>query len=139
MSDPAVAFSDHFQALQELLSAARDASDAVESEELVAIEVERTLREQRDHVVNIEAGIAAQVSREKDDDTGKPVFSNDIQRKAEVAERLANHNVYRDAVRNLAETETEQRVRKVRIDKLSRDYSVAKLAFEGIAIGRRDR
>lgn len=139
MSDPTIAFSDHQQALQELLAAAKDASEVMESEELVAIEVERTLREQRDHVANIEAGIAAQVSREKDEETGKPVFSNDLQRKAEVAERLAEHNVYRDAVRSLAETEGEQRVRKIRIEKLSRDYSIAKLAFEVIGMGRRER
>lgn len=139
MSDPTVAFSDYQQALQELLTAAKEASEVMESEELVAIEVERTLREQRDHVANIEAGIAAQVSREKDDATGKPVFSNDLQRKAEVAERLAVHNVYRDAVRSLAETEGEQRVRRIRIEKLSRDYSISKLAFEVIGMGRRER
>lgn len=138
MFDPTVAFSDHQQALQEILNGAKEASEAVETGELVAIETERTIRELRDRVANIEMSIAAIVSREKDD-KDKPLFSNETARKAEAAERLADNAVYRDAVRDLSEVEAEQRVRKIRIEKLARDYSLAKLMVEVIGIGRRER
>lgn len=134
-----VAFTDHQQAVQESLHAAHFASEAIETEEMAYIEAERGLARTRDQVSNLETGVLAGVSREKDEITGKPVFTNDVQRKAETSERLRDHKAYREAVSKLAEAEHEQRLRRIKIDKFSRDYSLARLAFEALSIGRRDR
>ncbi len=133
------AFSVHQRADNELLSAAHEASEAIEREEMLYIENERVIREHRNRADTIEASVAAQVSREKDEETGKVAYSNDTLRKAEVAMRLNGDNAHRDAVRAFAEAEGEQRIRRVRIEKLTRDYNLARLSFEALTLGRRER
>lgn len=130
------AFKAHLRADSELLGAAHEASEAIEREELAYIETERVIREYRNRADTIEARVAAEVSRERDDG-GKSVYSNDTLRKAEVAMRLDRDNAHRDAVRAYMETEGEQRIRRVRIEKLTRDYQLAKLAFTALTIGRK--
>jgi hypothetical protein len=138
------AFKLHQRADDELLSAAHEASEAVEAEELLYLDFERVLREARSRVDVIEARTAAAINRERDDEAKKPgarpalKFSNDAQRKSELALRLGNDSSYRDAVRGLAEAETEQRVRRIKIEKLLRTYSLAKLSFEALCLGRRE-
>lgn len=130
-----------FNALQradsELLGAAHEASEAVEREEMLTLDAEKHLAALRDRVSTIESRIMAEVAREKDGD--KPAFSNDTQRRAEHALRLSDDPSHRDAVRGLAEAIYEQGVREIRIKKLFRDYALAKLAFEALTLGRRER
>lgn len=132
------AFTLHQRADEALLSAAHEASEAIEREEILYIENERAIREHRNRADTLEARITAEVSREKDE-KDKPVYSNDTLRKAEVSLRLSNDPAHRDAVRDFAQAEGEQRIRRVRIEKLSRDYSLARLSFEALTIGRRER
>lgn len=128
------AFTLHQRADAALLSAAHEASEAIEREELLYIESERAIREHRNRADTLEARITAEVSREKDDGTGKPVYSNDTLRKAEVSLRLSNDPAHRDAVKDFAQGEGEQRIRRVRIEKLTRDYSLARLSFEALTL-----
>lgn len=140
MSNDQLAF-DSFKiaqrSLDELMEAAYAASDAVEREENAFLDTEKILRDHRNRAEIIEARITAEVSREKDGND-KAVFSNDIQRKAEVSLRLSNDSSYRDALRMQLESETEQRVRRFKIEKLLRSYSLNKLAFTALTLGRRD-
>lgn len=133
------AFNLHQRADAALLSAAHEASEAVMAEELAYIDAERVIREHRNRADTIESAVTAQVSREKDEESGKPVYSNDALRKAEVSLRLANDNEHRDCVRDFLQAEGEQRIRRVKIEKLARDYSLARLSFEALTIGRRER
>lgn len=133
------AVATHQRADNELLGAAYSASEAIEREEIAYLDNEKVLREHRSRVDTIEARIAAEVGREKDENSEKPRFSNDTQRRAETALRLSADGAYRDEVRSLAEAENEQRLRRLKIERLTRSYALNKLAFEALTIGRRER
>lgn len=131
------AFTLHQRADEALLSAAHEASEAVEREEILYIENERAIREHRNRADTLEARITAEVSREKDE-KDKPVYSNDTLRKAEVSLRLSNDPAHRDAVKDYAQGSADQSIRKIRIEKLTRDYQLAKLSFTALTLGRHD-
>lgn len=131
------AFNAHQRADNELLGAAHEASEAIEREEMAVLDHEKLLSTLRDRVSTIESRIMAEVAREKDG--AKFAFSNDTQRKAEYSLRLSNDASHRDAVRALGEAIHEQGVREIRIKKLLRDYALARLAFEALTLGRRER
>jgi hypothetical protein len=135
--DSISAISEHQQAVLELLTGAYSASEEIERQEVAYIQAEKGIFTHRKRAETIEAATMAQVAREKDGD--KLRFSNDLQRKSQLAIRLDADNSYRDEMRAVAETESEQRTRRVRIEKLTRDYTLSKLAYEGVAIGRRER
>lgn len=120
----------------ELIKASRASSQQIEAEELLYLQESRGMQQLRDQVSNIELGMMAQVAGAKDD-MGKPVFSNDALRKAEVSERLQNLGPYREANRQLGDAINAQAIREIRIKKLNRDFSIQKLAYEGLVLGRR--
>lgn len=131
------AFDAHLRADRELMGAAHEASEAVEREELAFLDHERAMSALRERVSTIESRIMAEVVRERDGD--KMAFTNESARKAEHSLRLSNDPSHRDAVRGLAEAIQEQGVREIRIKKLLRDYALAKLSYESLTLGRRER
>lgn len=138
-SELVVALESHQQAALELIRIAAAASEQINSEELLYLQEERGMKHLRDQVANIEMGITAQVANAKDDDSGKPLFTNDTLRKAEVADRLQNLSVYKEANSKLGEAINAQAIREIHIKKLNRDHALARLAYEGLVMGRRDR
>lgn len=137
-SELVVALESHQQAAMELLRIAAAASEQINSEELLYLQEERGMKHLRDSVANIEMGITAQVANAKDG-ANKPLFTNDTLRKAEVADRLQNLSVYKEANSKLGEAINAQAIREIHIKKLNRDHALAKLAYEGLVMGRRDR
>ena len=66
----------------------KDASDKIADLETEYILEDKRVGEQRAHVENLKTGIAQAVANAREDVTGKPKFSNDLARKAEVEDRL---------------------------------------------------
>lgn len=131
-------FKTHQQTAQELLQAANEASEAIESAEMAFLATVKLIREHRSRADTIETRIAAEVGRETTD-SDKLKYTNDLQRKAAIAERLAGDHEYMDAVRAAREVEAEQAVREIRIKRFTRDFRLTTLAFEALTIGRRER
>lgn len=131
-------FKAHQQTAQELLVAAQEASEAIESAEMAFLTTVKIIREHRSRADTIETRIAAEVGRETTEND-KLKYTNDLQRKSAISERLASDNEYRDAVRAALEVEAEQAVREIRIKRFTRDFRLTTLAFEAVSIGRRER
>lgn len=123
-----------------LWQAAQDANVALEAAELEYLDSESWLRDQRYRIERNETNITIRVAAEKvnpEDADSKYVFTNETQRKAEVARRLSEDPQHREAMAALVANEKAQAIRKIHIDRLSRDYSLARLKFEAITIGKR--
>lgn len=123
-----------------LWQTAQDASAAVETAELEYLDSEDWLRDQRYRIEKNETNITIRVGAEKinpGDPDSKYVFTNETQRKAEVARRLSEDPQHREAVAALVANEKAQAIRKIHIDRLGRDYSLARLKFEALTIGKR--
>jgi hypothetical protein len=71
------------------------------------------------------------------DEAGKKKFTNDLTRKAEAERRLRDNFQHANATRDIAELDLAILTRRADIDHLHREYQMAKLAYEGLVIGRR--
>jgi hypothetical protein len=123
-----------------LWDAANAANVALEEAELEYLKEEDWLRNQRWLIERNETNMMIRVSAEKvdpSDPNSKNVYTNDTQRKAEVFERLRRDPAHRELQAALNVAENAQAIRKIHIDKLGRDYSLAKLKFEALTIGKR--
>lgn len=118
------------------LERARQLSRVISAAEMEYVEGDTKLDEIRGRVDNLTMGVSLNVARLLDEKQ-KPVFSNDLARKAEVQDRLAVHPHYQELCRALHVAETEQEHRRIEIDQMLRDFQLARLAYEAIAIGRR--
>jgi len=124
----------------ELWQAMQAASEALEAEQLAALDDAEWIREQRyrverretNHTMNV---FAAKVDPEDPD--SKPLFTNESSRKAEVSRRLSNDPAYKELMAALLVAEKNQAVRNIHIEKLGRDYSSSKLRYEALLIGKR--
>lgn len=124
----------------ELWQAAQDASAAVEKEELALLEDAAWIRDQRFRLERLETNHTMNVFAAKvdpNDAESKPLFTNDTSRKAEVSRRLSADPAYKEMMAALLTAEKNQSVRKIRIDRLLREYQMSKLAYQYLAIGRR--
>ncbi len=122
--------------IDDLWNAADAANVALAAAEIAYLKAEEWIRGQRARLERIETNITLIVAAAKTPDD-KAMFTNDTQRKAEVGRRLSDNPEYRTEMTALVAAEGEQAVRKIHIDKLGRDYSLAKLRFEALAIGKR--
>jgi hypothetical protein len=123
-----------------LLRVAQEASAEIEKTELALVEEEKWLNTQRYRLEQMEANITRIVAAAKvdpDDPDSKPLFTNDVARKAEVSRRLAQDPAHKEALAALVVAETEQKIRRIHLDKLNRDYAMAKLNYAAITLGRR--
>lgn len=123
-----------------LWQAAQDASLAIETAELEILREEEWLREQRWRLERNEINMLIRVSAEKvdrADPDSKNVYTNDTQRKAAVSERLGKDPQHRELLAALTLAEKNQAVRKITLDRLGRDYTMAKLRYEALTIGKR--
>lgn len=123
--------------MEELLKAAQAASQKLADLEMEYIDEEKRLGEQRSYVDNIKNGISQAVANARDESGTKPKFTNDLARKTEIEDRLAVHSVYRDAAAKLDDMTLAHQYNRVGIDQAHRNYQLAKLSYEVIAIGRR--
>ena len=126
--------------VEELWQAAQDASNEREREEMAALEDDRWLRDQRGRLERIEVSVTLIVAAAKinpEDPESKSMFTNDVQRKAEVAHRLRENPDYKEAMAALLTAETNQAVRRIHIERLQRDYSLSKLRYAAITLGRK--
>jgi len=124
-----------------LWQAAQDASAAVEAEELAALEDAAWIRDQRYRIERLETNHTMNVFAAKvdpNDPDSKSLFTNEGMRKAEVSRRLSNDPAYKELMAALLVAEKNQAVRKLHIERLLRDYQLAKLMFQFFAIGKRD-
>lgn len=120
--------------------AADEANVALEAAELSYLQEEDWLKDQRWRIEKNETNMMIRVSAEKvdpADSNSKNVYTNDLQRKAAVSERLGKDPAHRELMAALIEAEKAQAIRKIHIDKLGRDYSLARLRYEAVAIGKR--
>ena len=125
---------------EELWQAAQDASTAVEKEELAALEDAAWVRDQRYRLERLETNHTMNVFAAKvdpNDQDSKPLFTNDASRKAEVSRRLSEDPAYKEMMAALLAAEKNQAIRKILIDRLGRDYTLAKLRYEALLIGKR--
>lgn len=126
--------------IEGLWNAADVANVALEAAELEYLREDDWVKTQRWRIEKNETNMMVRVSAEKvdpSDPNSKNLFTNDTQRKAEVFERLRQDPAHRELVAALNAAEGAQAIRKIHIDKLGRDYSLAKLKFEALAIGKR--
>jgi hypothetical protein len=113
----------------------REISQEIREKELDYLGREKWLAEMRSHRDAIELDITAFVTNEKVE--GKPRYSNDLSRKAEIADRLKAHKAYQESSAKIDEAEFTQKSLRIEIDFLLRNFRVGLLAYEAIAIGRR--
>lgn len=125
----------------ELWKAAKDASDAVEKEEMAILEESAWVRDQRFRIERMETNHTMNVFAAKADPRdpdSKALFTNDTSRKAEVSRRMSEDPAYKEAMAALLVAEKNQAIRKIHLDRLLRDYQLQKLMFQFFAIGRRE-
>lgn len=126
---------------EEALDAAKGTSERITQLEIDhAAETDRII-EQRRHVDNIRGGVMQAVIKARDESDPskiKPKFSNELARQTELEERLSVNSVYRDAAATLANMEMAHQVSRITIDAAHRDFQIARLTYEAVAIGRRN-
>lgn len=126
--------------VEELWQAAQDASVELEQVELQQLENERWIRDQRSRIEKMQSNMMRRVTAMKvdpEDANSKPLFTNAQQREAEVSDRLNDDPQYRELLAALYTAEGAQAIRKIHVDKLGRDYSLARLRYEALTIGKR--
>jgi hypothetical protein len=126
--------------VEDLWSAAQEANAALETAELEYLTEEAWLRDQRWRLGKNEAQIMVKVNAAKvdpDDPESKPLFTNAAMRDAEVSRRKSEDPAYKELMAALLVAENAQAVRKIHIDKLGRDYSLSRLRYEALTIGKR--
>lgn len=126
--------------VEDLLRVAQEASAAIEKTELQILEEEAWTREQRWRLERLESQTTVKVSAAKvdpEDPESKPMFTNAAMREAEVARRLSEDPSHKELIAALMTAETEQKKRRIHIDRLNRDYAMAKLNYAAITLGRK--
>lgn len=126
--------------VNDLFVAAQEANTALETAEIEYLKEEAWLREQRWRMESVEKNIALLVGAAKvdpSDSDSKPMFTNKETREAEVSRRLRQDPAHKELMAALLVAENAQAVRKIHIDKLGRDYSLARLRYEALTIGKR--
>jgi len=123
-----------------LWQAMQAASEALEAEQLAALDDADWLREQRYRVERLETNHTMNVFAAKvdpEDPDSKPLFTNAESRKAEVSRRLSNDPAYKELMAALLVAEKNQAVRNIHIEKLGRDFTASRLRYEALTIGKR--
>lgn len=126
--------------VEDLLRVAQEASAAVEAEEMAALDDAAWVRDQRFRLERLETNHTMNVFAAKvdpDDPDSKSLYTNDTSRKAEVSRRLSNDPAYKEMLAALLVAEKNQAVRKIHIERLQRDYAMAKLNFAALMLGRK--
>lgn len=126
--------------VEDLLRIAEDASAAIEAAELEFLDAAGWIRDQRWRMERLETQTQVKVNAAKvdpDDPESKPLYTNDAMRKAEVSRRLSEDPSHKELMAALNVAEAEQQVRRIHIEKLTRDYQLARLAVEAIFVGKR--
>lgn len=126
--------------VEDLMRVAQEASAAVESEEMAALDDAAWIRDQRFRLERLETNHTMNVFAAKvdpDDPDSKSLYTNDTSRKAEVSRRLSNDPAHKEMLAALLVAEKNQAVRKIHIERLQRDYAMAKLNFAALSLGRK--
>lgn len=95
-------------------------------------ELERRLRAAQEDVELAEARLQADIAAELDDKTGKPRFSNDTARKAELAIRKRRDADYKLLSEEAARIEAELDTARAELEMLDRQWNGAKTALESM-------
>lgn len=93
-------------------------------------EIERRLRAAQEDVELAEARLQADIAAEIDDKTGKPRFSNDTARKAELALRKRRDADYKLLSEEATRIEAELDTARAELEMLDRQWNGAKTALE---------
>lgn len=110
----------------------------IEKRETEYLTADAKLKVRRDEVASAKSRVAAAIALEKTSDQ-KPRYSNDLVRGVELETRLAGDAQYQSWLELLDKEELAQKVRRLELDRLYRDFSTAKILMEALLLGRRER
>lgn len=127
--------------VEDLLRVASETSGAIFDAEKEYLEDAAWVRDQRFRLERIETNITIIVGAAKvdpEDPDSKMLYTNDVSRKAEVSRRLSEDAAYKEAMAALLVAETNQQIKRLKIERLTRDFQIAKLSASWFTALRQD-
>lgn len=124
--------------VDQILRELAELPDAIRRQQEAVRAARQAVDEARADVENIEAALMAVINTELDPRTGKPAFSNDTARKAELARRKSADEAYQAASKKLAEAQKALDGAQFDLDYLVNRFSAvrarARLTTERLAL-----
>jgi len=112
--------------IPQLIEQVQQLPDEIRRQQAAVQAARQTVDEAREVLELMEAALMSEISAAVDPRTGKPAFSNEAARKAELARRKAANEEYQAAARQLAEAEATLAAAQADLDLLCNRFSAAR-------------